>query len=101
MQPSEFSDIDYALDSDGIVTVTLNTPQRKNALSGLTALELKWAASHFQADDAAHAMILTGAPDSGAARSARPSVAAAISYRVSTTMYRPISWRRSTPPISR
>lgn len=63
MQASDFTDISYVLDGDGIVTVTLNTPKRKNALSGLTALELTWAARHFQQDDAAHAMILTGAPD--------------------------------------
>lgn len=63
MQPNEFSDISYQLDSDGIVTVSMNTPGRKNAISGLTALELRWAASHFQQDDSALAMILTGAPD--------------------------------------
>ena len=63
MQPNEFSDISYQLDIDGIVTVSMNTPGRKNAISGLTALELRWAASHFQQDDSALAMILTGAPD--------------------------------------
>ncbi len=51
MQTSEFTDISYALDEDGIVTVSLNTPKRKNAISGLTALELRWAAQHFQEDD--------------------------------------------------
>ncbi len=63
MQTKEFSDISYELDADGIVTVMLNTPQRKNAISGVTALELRWAARHFQEDDKALAMILTGAPD--------------------------------------
>ena len=66
MQPSEFTDIHYQLDDDGIVTVSLNTPQRKNAISALTSLELRWAARHFQQDDEALAMILTGAPDSAA-----------------------------------
>ncbi len=66
MQPSEFSDILYQLDSDGIVTVSMNTPQRKNAISALTALELQWAARHFQEDNNALAMILTGAPDASA-----------------------------------
>ena len=64
MQTTDFSDISYQLDSDGIVTVSMNTPERKNALSGLTALELYWAAKHFREDDSALAMILTGAPDS-------------------------------------
>ena len=63
MQTSEFSDISYALDDDGIVTVMMNTPKRKNAISGLTALELSWAARHFKEDNAALAMIITGAPD--------------------------------------
>ncbi len=63
MQTTDFSDITYDLDNEGIVTVTLNTPQRKNAISGLTALELKWAARHLKEDDSAHAMIITGAPD--------------------------------------
>ena len=63
MDTNDFTDISYALDSDGIVTVSMNTPRRKNAISGLTALELRWAAQHFQEDDNALAMILTGTPD--------------------------------------
>ncbi len=63
MQTTDFSDISYELDGDGIVTVMMNTPKRKNAISGLTALELKWAAKHFKQDDNALAMIITGAPD--------------------------------------
>lgn len=63
MRPSDFTDISYQLDGNGIVTVSLNTPKRKNAISGLTALELRWAARRFQEDDSALAMILTGAPD--------------------------------------
>ncbi len=66
MQTTDFSDISYELDGDGIVTVTLNTPQRKNAISGLTALELKWAARHLKEDERALAMIITGAPDPNA-----------------------------------
>ncbi|MCX2980296.1 enoyl-CoA hydratase [Halieaceae bacterium IMCC14734] len=63
MQPDQFSDITYVRDSAGIVTLTLNTPQRKNALSGLTFHEIWWAAEHFKSDEDAHAMIITGAPD--------------------------------------
>jgi enoyl-CoA hydratase/carnithine racemase len=63
MQTSNFTDISYELDSDGIVTVSMDTPKRKNAISGLTALELCWAARHFQENDNALAMILTGTPD--------------------------------------
>ena len=67
MQTSDFTDISYQLDSNGIVTVCLDKPGRKNAISGLTALELRWAAKHFQEDDGALAMILTGSPDPDAA----------------------------------
>jgi len=63
VQTDEFSDIGYELDGDGIVTVTMNTPERKNAISGLTALELRWAAKHFKEDGRALAMILTGVAD--------------------------------------
>ncbi|MEM8561578.1 MAG: enoyl-CoA hydratase-related protein [Pseudomonadota bacterium] len=72
MHTEEFSDIHYELDDEGIVTVHLNTLWRKNAISGLTALELYYAAKHFQSDDAALAMIITGAtdPDSGANKQA-------------------------------
>lgn len=64
MKAAEFKDIAYDKETDtGIVTVTLNTPRRKNALSLYTFLELWWAADMFQKDDAAHVMIITGARD--------------------------------------
>lgn len=63
MQANEFNDITYEKDDAGIVTVTLNTPARKNALSAVTFLELAWAVDHFQGDDSGHAMIITGAKD--------------------------------------
>jgi enoyl-CoA hydratase/carnithine racemase len=63
MQPEEFKDISYVKDDQGIVTLTFNTPRRKNALSAYTFLEIWWAADIFEADDSAHAMILTGAVD--------------------------------------
>lgn len=64
MKAAEFKDIAYDKETDtGIVTVTLNTPRRKNALSLYTFLELWWAADMFQKDGAAHVMIITGARD--------------------------------------
>jgi enoyl-CoA hydratase/carnithine racemase len=65
MQPDQFQDIDYNKDAQGIVTLTLNTPQRKNALSLVTFFELHEAIDCFEKDDTAHAMILTGAKDPG------------------------------------
>ena len=63
MKAEQFTEILYEKDDTGIVTVTLNTPKRKNAISGVTGIELWWAAHLFQKDDTAHAMILTGAKD--------------------------------------
>lgn len=63
MNTEDFKDIDYHNDGDGIVTLTLNTPKRKNALSPLSFLEIFWAVDHFENDDNAHAMIITGAKD--------------------------------------
>jgi enoyl-CoA hydratase/carnithine racemase len=60
----EFKDINYAKGDDGIVTLTFNTPGRKNALSLYTFFEIYAAVDHFEQDDSAHAMILTGAKDS-------------------------------------
>ena len=63
MEPEDFKDIIYSKDEAGIVTLTLNTPKRKNALSAVTFLEIAYATDHFQSDDSAYAMILTGAKD--------------------------------------
>jgi len=63
MGTQDFRDISYAKDSAGIVTLTFDTPARKNALSALTFLEIYWAVDHFESDDSAYAMIITGAKD--------------------------------------
>lgn len=64
MKAEEFTDILYEKDDEtGIVTVTINQPKRKNAMSSLTFLELWWAVDIMEKDDTARAMILTGAKD--------------------------------------
>src|SRR6056297_1540001 len=64
MKSEDFKDLKYEKDeSAGIVTVTMNTPKRKNAQSLYTFLEFWWAADIFHKDDSAHAMIITGARD--------------------------------------
>lgn len=64
MKAEQFKDILYEKEEEtGIVTVTMNTPRRKNALSAYSFLELWWSVDIFQKDDTAHAMILTGAKD--------------------------------------
>jgi 2-(1,2-epoxy-1,2-dihydrophenyl)acetyl-CoA isomerase len=64
MKAEQFKDILYQKEEEtGIVTVTMNTPRRKNALSAYSFLELWWAVDILEKDDTAHAMIMTGAKD--------------------------------------
>ncbi|NHI91497.1 MAG: enoyl-CoA hydratase [Candidatus Lokiarchaeota archaeon] len=63
MNVDEFKDIIWDKDENGIVTVTLNIPKRKNALSNVTFLELYYAAEALKKDKTARAMIITGAKD--------------------------------------
>lgn len=65
MNTNQFRDISYQLDDHGIVTLTFNTPQRKNALSMLSFYEFYLAIEAFEADSSAYAMILTGATGEG------------------------------------
>ena len=60
MDTEEFKDIIYDKEENGIVTVTLNRPERKNALSPLTLLELWYAVDHAEKDKDIKVMILTG-----------------------------------------
>lgn len=64
MKVEDFKDILYEKDDGtGIVTVTLNTPKRKNAMSFITFLELFYAVEEMEKDDTARAMVMTGAKD--------------------------------------
>jgi enoyl-CoA hydratase/carnithine racemase len=63
MTPDQFKDISYEKDDNGIVTVTFNTPHRKNALSLYSFYEIYCAVDLLEKDDTAYAMILTGAKD--------------------------------------
>jgi enoyl-CoA hydratase/carnithine racemase len=67
MKIGDFKEIRYEKEENGIVTVMLNMPKRKNALSPYTFYELFWAVDALEKDDTARVMILTGAkdPDSG------------------------------------
>ena len=63
MKVEDFKEIVYQKEDNGLVTVTLNTPKRKNALSPYTFYELFWAVDAMEKDDSAGIMILTGAKD--------------------------------------
>ncbi len=59
----EFEDIIFDQEENGIVTITLNKPERKNALSQLTFWELWQAFDQAQKDKKARVIIMTGAGD--------------------------------------
>lgn len=63
METPAFKEILYQQEENGIVTVILNTPKRKNALSLYTFYELYRAVEAMEKDEAAQVMILTGAKD--------------------------------------
>ncbi|MFX1354098.1 MAG: enoyl-CoA hydratase/isomerase family protein [Promethearchaeota archaeon] len=62
----EFSQIKYAKEENGILTVTLNWPAKKNALSPLGLLELWYAVDHAEKDKEVKVMILTGCEEARA-----------------------------------
>ena len=67
MNVDEFTNIIYEKDAEtGIVTVTLNRPEIRNALTLVVLLELYRAVDNIENDDTAKSMIITGAktPDS-------------------------------------
>jgi len=63
MNPEDFKEILYQKEDNGIVTVTINMPKRKNAVSLYTFYELFWAADAMEKDESAAVMIITGAKD--------------------------------------
>jgi 2-(1,2-epoxy-1,2-dihydrophenyl)acetyl-CoA isomerase len=63
MNVDEFEDIIYEKEDNGLVTVTLNIPKRKNAMSQITFLELWYAIDAMEKDKKTRAMIITGAED--------------------------------------
>lgn len=63
MKIDEFKEIRYQKEDNGIVTITLNSPKRKNAMSMVTFLELIWAVEAMERDDTARVLIITGAKD--------------------------------------
>jgi enoyl-CoA hydratase/carnithine racemase len=60
VQLSEFAELGYAV-ADGVATVTLNAPERRNAWSGRMAVEYRWALHHADLDPAVRVVVLTGA----------------------------------------
>jgi enoyl-CoA hydratase/carnithine racemase len=60
VKPDEFTELGYAV-ADGVATVTLNRPDRRNAWSGRMAVEYRWALHHADTDAGVRVVVLTGA----------------------------------------
>lgn len=56
-----FETIELSTDERGVATLTLNRPEKHNAMSGTMLLELKQAAQQLAADDSIRVVVLTGA----------------------------------------
>jgi enoyl-CoA hydratase/carnithine racemase len=56
----DFKDIKYEKEANGICTITINRPERRNALSPITFLELYSAFDHMEHDDDIKVVVLTG-----------------------------------------
>jgi len=66
MLVEEFKQIKYQKEENGILTVILNWPAKKNALSPLGLLELWYAVDHAEKDKDVKVLILTGCEEAGA-----------------------------------
>lgn len=60
MEPAEFAELGYRV-ADGVATVTLDQPERRNAWSGRMAVEYRWALHHADSDPDVRVVVLTGA----------------------------------------
>ena len=60
VKPCDFTSVVYDLDDCGVVTLTINRPEIRNALTLRVLLELFWAADAVAQDPAANAVIITG-----------------------------------------
>ena len=61
MAPPEFSTLAWALDDDGVLTLTLNRPEQLNAFTVTMAGELVASFERASADDSVRAIVVTGA----------------------------------------
>lgn len=66
MKLEDFQDIVYEKEDNGICTITINQPERKNAMSLLTFLEIETALVDMETDENAKVLILTGCEEANA-----------------------------------
>ena len=66
MNIEDFEDIVYEKEENGICTITFNRPERRNALSYVTFLEMSTALDDMEKDKNARVLIMTGSPEGNA-----------------------------------
>ncbi len=66
MNIEDIQDIIYEKEDNGICTITINQPKRKNALSFLTFLEIETVLADMEADKNARVLIITGCEEANA-----------------------------------
>jgi len=66
MNIEDFEDIIYEKEENGICTITFNRPERRNALSFVTFLEMRTALEDMEKDKNARVLIMTGSPEGNA-----------------------------------
>ena len=66
MNIEDFQDIIYEKEENGICTLTFNRPERRNALSFVTFLEIETALKDMEQDNDAHVLIITGCEEGNA-----------------------------------
>jgi enoyl-CoA hydratase/carnithine racemase len=62
MKIEDFEDIVYKKEDNGICTVTISRPERRNAMSPVTFLELFYVLEDMEQDENAKVLIITGDP---------------------------------------
>jgi len=63
MNIEDFEEIIYKKEENGICTITFNRPERRNALSYVTFLEIRVALDDMEKDKNARVLIMTGSPE--------------------------------------
>jgi enoyl-CoA hydratase/carnithine racemase len=66
MKIEDFNDILYEKEDNGICTITINQPKRRNAMSFLTFLEIETVLKDMEQDKNARVLIITGCEEAGA-----------------------------------
>ncbi len=66
MKIEDFKDLVYKKEENGICTVTITAPKRKNAISHVTFLEMETVLADMESDKNARVLIITGAEEGGA-----------------------------------